>query len=91
MSLQSARGTHDLLFEDFKTQSLIIEKAQAVCECYGYEGISTPVFEFTDIFKRTLGETSDIVHKQNVHISRQQWRSPHADLARGNCSRLYIQ
>jgi histidyl-tRNA synthetase len=64
MSLQSARGTHDLLFEDFKTQSLIIEKAQAVCECYGYEGISTPVFEFTDVFKRTLGETSDIVHKQ---------------------------
>ncbi len=31
---------------------------------YGYEEIATPIFEFTEVFKRTLGDTSDIVTKE---------------------------
>ena len=33
-------------------------------ERYGYGEIATPIFEFTEVFQRTLGETSDIVTKE---------------------------
>lgn len=64
MSLNPVRGTHDLIGSDYLSQRWIIETAQDLCEIYGYEGIATPIFESTDVFLRTLGESSDIVHKQ---------------------------
>ena len=38
--------------------------AAAVAGRYGYGEIATPIFEFTEVFQRTLGETSDIVTKE---------------------------
>jgi histidyl-tRNA synthetase len=35
-----------------------------VSELYGYQEIATPIFEFSEVFKRTLGDTSDIVTKE---------------------------
>ena len=35
-----------------------------IAERYGYEEAATPIFEFSDVFARTLGETSDIVTKE---------------------------
>jgi histidyl-tRNA synthetase len=60
---QSVRGTHDLLPEEFRRHQHIIETAQNVSALYGYEPISTPIFEFTSVFHR-LGETSDVVSKE---------------------------
>ena len=40
------------------------ETARAIAARYGYAEVSTPVFEFTEVFARTLGETSDIVTKE---------------------------
>ena len=40
------------------------DTARAVAELYGYGEIATPIFEFTEVFQRTLGETSDIVTKE---------------------------
>lgn len=40
------------------------ERAFDVAKRYGYGEIATPVFEFTDVFTRTLGGTSDIVTKE---------------------------
>jgi histidyl-tRNA synthetase len=42
----------------------VIEAARQVALQYGYHEMSTPVFEFTDVFRRTLGETSDVVTKE---------------------------
>ncbi len=64
MLLNSVRGTHDLIGEEWICQQWLLRQAQTVAENYGYEGISTPLFESTEVFKRTLGESSDIVHKQ---------------------------
>lgn len=58
------RGTKDLLGTESLVQSRIINTAQKISERYGYEPIETPVFESTDVFKRTLGNTSDIVTKE---------------------------
>jgi histidyl-tRNA synthetase len=63
-SLQPVRGTHDILPDQQVRHRHVEETARAVAARYGYAEISTPVFEFTDVFARTLGETSDIVTKE---------------------------
>jgi len=62
--LQPVRGTHDLFPEDVRRHRKVIETARAVAERYGYGEIATPIFEFTEVFQRTLGDTSDIVTKE---------------------------
>ena len=62
--LQPVRGTHDILPEDHRRHRQVTETARQIAARYGYEEISTPMFEFSEVFKRTLGETSDIVTKE---------------------------
>jgi histidyl-tRNA synthetase len=62
--LQPARGTRDILGEEMRRQRHVAETARAVSELYGYQEIATPIFEFSEVFKRTLGDTSDIVTKE---------------------------
>ena len=42
----------------------VVEAARAAAERYGYLEMATPIFEFSEVFKRTLGDTSDIVTKE---------------------------
>ncbi len=42
----------------------VVEAAHAAAERYGYLEMATPIFEFSEVFKRTLGDTSDIVTKE---------------------------
>jgi len=63
-ALQPVRGTHDLLPEDFRRHRNVIDTAASVSARYGYEFMATPIFEFTQVFKRTLGDTSDVVTKE---------------------------
>jgi len=63
-ALQPVRGTHDLLPEPFRRHRHISDTARRIAEAYGYPEIATPIFEFTDVFKRTLGDTSDVVSKE---------------------------
>ena len=63
-NLQPVRGTHDLLPEDARRHRYVEQAAFDVAQLYGYGEIMTPVFEFTEVFARTLGETSDVVSKE---------------------------
>jgi histidyl-tRNA synthetase len=63
-SLQPVRGTQDLLPEIARRHRLIVETAREVAELYGFAEIATPIFEFTEVFARPIGETSDIVAKE---------------------------
>ncbi|MEX2200622.1 MAG: histidine--tRNA ligase [Dongiaceae bacterium] len=63
-SLQPVRGTHDLFGESGRRHRHVVETARTIAERYGYDEISTPIFEFSDVFKRTLGDVSDIVTKE---------------------------
>ncbi len=64
MQLRSPRGTHDLFGDDARRHRHVVETARAVAALYGYGDIATPVFEFTGVFARSLGETSDVVSKE---------------------------
>ena len=62
--LQPVRGTKDLYGEDAQKFQHIIDTASRVSQLYGFQPFHTPIFEFTEVFKRTLGETSDVVNKE---------------------------
>lgn len=62
--LQPVRGTHDLLPDDMRRHRHVIETARRAALCFGYQEVATPIFEFTEVFKRTLGDTSDVVTKE---------------------------
>lgn len=62
--LQPVRGTHDLLPEDSRRFRHVEQTARSIAERYGYGEIMTPVFEFSEVFHRTLGDTSDVVTKE---------------------------
>src|SRR5690625_5139286 len=47
----------------------VIERARDLAERYGYLEMATPIFEFTEVFKRTLGDTSDVVTKEMYTFS----------------------
>jgi histidyl-tRNA synthetase len=42
----------------------VVETFRRVASTYGFEELSTPIFEFTDVFRRPLGEASDVVSKE---------------------------
>jgi len=63
-NLQPARGTHDILPEEMRGHRRVVDTAGEVADRYGYEFMATPIFEFSQVFKRTLGDTSDIVTKE---------------------------
>ncbi len=62
--LQAPRGTQDLMGDEYRVHAHITAVANQIAETYGYEPIATPIFESTSVFKRTIGETSDIVGKE---------------------------
>ena len=62
--LQPVRGTHDLLPDQARAFRRVADGARLVAERYGYHEMATPIFEFSEVFKRTLGDTSDIVTKE---------------------------
>ena len=64
VKLQPVRGTHDLLHEDALRHRHVIEAFCGLAMRFGFDEIATPIFEFSEVFKRTLGETSDVVTKE---------------------------
>lgn len=61
---QLVRGTKDLFGEDIKKFNYVTEKLQEIVSRYNFEEIETPIFEFSEVYERNLGETSDIVSKE---------------------------
>lgn len=63
-TLQRVRGTQDILPQLERKFRWIREQAQHLGQLYGFSAIETPIFEMSEVFHRTLGEASDMVHKE---------------------------
>ena len=62
--IQSIRGMNDLLPNDSATWQQIEKIVKNVLNSYGYNEIRTPIVEDTALFKRAVGEVTDIVEKE---------------------------
>ena len=64
MNLKRVRGTEDLKSNEQAKHNKIVEVARSTANMFCFQEIATPIFEFTEIFSRILGEESDIVQKE---------------------------
>ena len=62
--VKSLRGMNDILSEDYERFTYFINTATDVAQKYGFHFIETPLLEETALFKRSVGESSDIVGKE---------------------------
>ena len=62
--LQPVRGTRDFLGDFARCIQYIQDTTFSTAQRFGFERIDTPIFEYTGVFKRAVGETSDIVGKE---------------------------
>ncbi len=62
--IQSIRGMHDILPNESGQWHALELRARTVLERYGYREIRTPIVEKTELFKRSIGEVTDIVEKE---------------------------
>ena len=63
-ALQPVRGTQDLLPDAARRHRRVVESARAAAELYRFAEMATPIFEFTQVFSRPIGEHTDIVAKE---------------------------
>jgi len=64
MKIQSIRGFNDVLPADSAIWQHLQDTARAVFEAYGYKEIRLPLLESTDLYKRAVGEVTDVVEKE---------------------------
>ncbi|MDP3291646.1 MAG: histidine--tRNA ligase [Sulfuricurvum sp.] len=62
--IQSLRGMNDILSEDYERFEYFSSTASTIAKRYGFHYIETPLLEETALFKRSVGESSDIVGKE---------------------------
>ena len=64
MKIQSIRGTRDILPDQIQQWHYVYDILKRTSEKYGFEEYRTPIFEKTEVFKRSIGEETDIVNKE---------------------------
>lgn len=64
IKISSIRGMHDLVGQELSNHHEVINQFVSVANNYNFKPISTPIMEFSEVFKRTLGSSSDVVMKE---------------------------
>ncbi len=58
------KGTKDVLPQDSRKWQYVEGIARETARIYNFSEIRTPVFEYTELFRRSVGETTDVVNKE---------------------------
>lgn len=72
---QAPRGTQDVLPQDSYRWQHVERTALAIARDFGFKEIRTPVFEHTNLFQRSVGETTDVVQKEMYTFEDKGGRS----------------
>lgn len=75
MNIQMPRGTYDLFGNDMRLHNEVKNSVLEIFDNYGYSQIKTPIFEHTNLFLRSVGESSDIVNKEMYTFKDKSDRS----------------
>ena len=75
MAIQAVKGTRDILEPDIRNWAAYEQKARDLFRLYGFGEIRTPIFEYTEVFARGIGEDTDIVHKEMYTFKDRKGRS----------------
>jgi len=64
MKIKPVRGTHDLFGKEVRKFNFIITEVREIARKFGFDEMITPIFENSELFKKPLGEQSDVVLKE---------------------------
>jgi histidyl-tRNA synthetase len=64
VKFQAPKGTHDILPGESERWAWLEARLRDILGRYGYREVRTPLFEATDLFVRSVGESTDIVRKE---------------------------
>ena len=73
--VRAPKGTRDLLPPESEKYAAVEDVARKVFGSFGYAEIRTPVFESTELFARSVGEATDLVHKEMYTFADRKGRS----------------
>lgn len=72
---KAIKGTKDVLPKDVHKNQYIEATALDIAEKFGYKEIRTPTFEYTELFQRGVGDTTDVVQKEMYTFDDKGGRS----------------
>jgi len=75
MAYTAPRGTVDLLTEETAKWQKLEQILRTISDLYNVKEIRTPIFEYTELFNRSVGDTSDIVTKEMYTFEDKKGRS----------------
>ena len=75
MNIKAVRGTKDIIGLDSAKYDYVVKTAAEYFDKYGFNRIITPIFEETDLFKRGIGEGTDVVSKEMYTFEDRGGRS----------------
>jgi histidyl-tRNA synthetase len=61
---KAPRGTFDILPQEYPCWKYVKDNAAAICQLYGYQPLSTPIFEEAQLFTKTVAGGTDIIDKE---------------------------
>lgn len=73
--IQKPKGTKDVLVDEIDKWSFAEATASNVFENYGYKEVRVPTFEYTELFERGVGDTTDVVQKEMYTFEDKGGRS----------------
>ena len=71
----NVRGMRDLLDNESRKKQKLEAIARELAGTYGFQEINTPILEYSSVFEKSLGETSDIVNKEMYNFNDEKGRS----------------
>ena len=74
-AFQTPKGVHDILPDDHEYHTFLKKVVRHRARQAGFRRITTPIFEYTKLFKRGIGDESDIVSKEMYTFQDQKGRS----------------
>lgn len=72
---EAPRGTRDVLPGEHRLRAVVLRTAADAFRRFGYGQLSTPTFEYTDVFARGVGASTDIVRKEMYTFEDRSGRS----------------
>lgn len=71
----TVKGMNDILAPDVAKWQFVEERARMVLDAFSYRELRTPILEYTNLFLRGVGETTDVVEKQMYTFEDRDGRS----------------
>lgn len=75
INIKKIKGTKDVLPNEIHKWHTVEETAKDTAESYGFKEIRIPTFEDTRLFKRSVGETTDVVQKEMYSVIAENTRN----------------